>query len=53
MGAGGAKPLKADLVAEAVVEALSDDAVKGPVEVKEIEEHLCDLHRSLKLTGTP
>lgn len=38
MGAGGAKPLKADLVAEAVVEALSDDAVKGPVEVKEIEE---------------
>ena len=38
MGAGGAKPLKADLVAEAVVEGLSDDAVKGPVEVKEIEE---------------
>lgn len=38
MGAGGAKPLKADLVAEAVVEGLSDEAVKGPVEVKEIEE---------------
>ncbi|SMQ48899.1 unnamed protein product [Zymoseptoria tritici ST99CH_3D7] len=38
MGAGGSKPLKADLVAEAVVESLSDDTVKGPVEVKEIEE---------------
>lgn len=38
MGAGGAKPLKADLVAQAVVEGLADDAVKGPVEVKEIEE---------------
>nr|POF06871.1 uncharacterized protein CFP56_31495 [Quercus suber] len=38
MGAGGAKPLKADLVAEAVVEGLADETVKGPVEVKEIEE---------------
>ncbi len=38
MGAGGAKPLKADLVAEAVVEGLMDDKIKGPVEVKEIEE---------------
>jgi uncharacterized protein YbjT (DUF2867 family) len=38
MGAAGVKPLKADLVAEAVVEALSDETVKGPVEVKEIEE---------------
>jgi uncharacterized protein YbjT (DUF2867 family) len=38
LGAGGVKPLKADLVAEAVVEALSDDSVKGPVETKEIEE---------------
>ncbi|EME84372.1 uncharacterized protein MYCFIDRAFT_133629 [Pseudocercospora fijiensis CIRAD86] len=38
IGAGGAKPLKADLVAEAVVEGLSDDKVKGPIEVKEIEE---------------
>ena len=38
MGAGGAKPLKADLVAEAVVEGLADDKVKGPVEVTEIEQ---------------
>lgn len=38
MGAGGAKPLKADLVAQAVVEGLEDEKVKGPVEVKEIEE---------------
>jgi len=38
MGAAGVKPLKADLVAEAVVEALSDETVKGPVEVKEIEQ---------------
>jgi len=38
MGAGGAKPLKADLVAEAVVEGLMDDKIKGSVEVKEIEE---------------
>lgn len=38
MGAAGVKPLKADVVAEAVVEALSEDSVKGPVEVKEIEE---------------
>lgn len=38
MGAGGSKPLKADLVAEAVVEGLADESVKGPVEVKEIEE---------------
>lgn len=37
MGAGGIKPLKADLVGEAVVEALEDETVKGPVEVKEIE----------------
>lgn len=37
MGAGGVKPLKADLVAEAVVEALSDDETKGPVEVVDIE----------------
>lgn len=37
MGAAGVKPLKADIVAEAVVEALSDDTVKGPIEVKEIE----------------
>lgn len=38
MGAAGAKPLKADLVAEAVVEALSDESCKGPVETKEIEQ---------------
>lgn len=38
MGAGGSKPLRADLVAEAVVEGLDDKDVKGPVEVKEIEE---------------
>jgi hypothetical protein len=38
MGSAGAKPLKADVVAEAVVEALSDEDVRGPVEVKEIEE---------------
>lgn len=38
MGAGGAKPLKADVVAQAVVEGLDDEGVKGPVEVKEIEE---------------
>ncbi|KAF1995961.1 NAD(P)-binding protein [Amniculicola lignicola CBS 123094] len=37
MGAGGIKPLKADLVGEAVVEALEDDQVRGPVEVREIE----------------
>jgi hypothetical protein len=37
MGAGGIKPLKADLVGEAVVEALEDEDVKGAVEVPEIE----------------
>ena len=38
MGAAGVKPLKADVVAEAVVEALSDDNTRGPVETREIEE---------------
>ncbi|KAI4609936.1 hypothetical protein J4E83_008500 [Alternaria metachromatica] len=38
MGAGGIKPLKADLVGEAVVEALEDEDVRGPVEVPEIEK---------------
>lgn len=38
MGAAGTKPLKADLVAEAVIEALSDEATKGPVEIGEIEQ---------------
>ena len=37
MGAGGIKPLKADVVGEAVVQALEDESVHGPVEVKEIE----------------
>jgi hypothetical protein len=37
MGAGGSKPLKADLVAESVIEGLSDEGVKGPVETQEIE----------------
>lgn len=37
MGAGGIKPLKADTVADAIVEALEDTQVKGPVEVSEIE----------------
>lgn len=38
LGAAGTKPLKADLVAEAVVEALEDSTVSGPVETKQIEE---------------
>jgi uncharacterized protein YbjT (DUF2867 family) len=38
MGAAGVKPLKVDVVAEAVVQALSDDTVKGPIEVPQIEE---------------
>ena len=38
MGAGGTKPLMADVVAEAVVEGLGDEGCKGPVEVREIEE---------------
>ncbi|XDG00852.1 hypothetical protein ABKA04_000467 [Annulohypoxylon sp. FPYF3050] len=38
MGAAGTKPLKVDVVAEAVVEALGDPEVKGPIEVPEIEE---------------
>ena len=37
MGAGGIKPLKADAVAEAVVESIEDKDVKGIVEVPEIE----------------
>ncbi|KAK7564952.1 NAD dependent epimerase/dehydratase family protein [Phyllosticta citricarpa] len=37
MGAGGVKPLKADLVGEAVVEAVDTEDTKGPVEVPEIE----------------
>lgn len=38
MGAAAAKPLQVDTVAEAVVEALSDDAVRGPVEIEQIED---------------
>ncbi|GAM82745.1 hypothetical protein ANO11243_007310 [Dothideomycetidae sp. 11243] len=36
---GGAvvKPLKADLVAESVIEAIADDSVKGPIETTQIE----------------
>ncbi|KAB5570502.1 hypothetical protein GE09DRAFT_1103547 [Coniochaeta sp. 2T2.1] len=37
MGSAGVKPLKVDVVAQAVVEALSDESVKGPVEVPELE----------------
>jgi hypothetical protein len=38
LGGAGQKPLKADAVAEAVVEALEDESVKGPVDVPAIEE---------------
>jgi len=38
LGAAGVKPLKADVVAEAVVEALDDERRNGPVETGEIEE---------------
>jgi uncharacterized protein YbjT (DUF2867 family) len=38
IGAGGVKPLKADVVAEAIVEALGDETVSGPVEPPAIEE---------------
>ncbi|KAL2260397.1 hypothetical protein VTK26DRAFT_5603 [Humicola hyalothermophila] len=38
LGAAGAKPLKADTVADAVAEGLADESVKGPVEVPQLEE---------------
>lgn len=38
LGSAGTKPLKADMVAEAVVEGLDDAAVKGAVEVPELEK---------------
>ena len=38
MGAGGTKPLQADVVAEAVVEALDNEQIRGVVEVPEIEQ---------------
>ncbi|KAI9891738.1 MAG: hypothetical protein M1814_002488 [Vezdaea aestivalis] len=37
LGAAGAKPLKVDVVAEAVVEALGDEEVKGVQEVADLE----------------
>ena len=37
-GAAVEKPLKADLVAEAVVEAVEDERVKGVVPTEKIEE---------------
>ncbi|KAJ4304338.1 hypothetical protein N0V88_001951 [Collariella sp. IMI 366227] len=38
LGAAVTKPLKVDLVADAIVEALEDESVKGPVEVPQLEE---------------
>jgi len=38
LGMGGIKPLKVDVVAEATVEALADDGVKGVLNVEEIED---------------
>lgn len=38
MGAGGTKPLKADVVAQAVVEGIGEEMVSGIVEVPKIEE---------------
>ncbi|KAI0391335.1 NAD(P)-binding protein [Xylariaceae sp. FL0594] len=38
MGAAGVKPLQVDVVAQAVIQALSDETIKGPVEVPEIEQ---------------
>jgi hypothetical protein len=38
LGVAGVKPSKADLVADAVVEALADKDVKGPVETEEMEK---------------
>ena len=38
MGAGGTKPLKADVVAGAVVEGVAEDSIKGIIEVSKIEE---------------
>lgn len=38
MGAAGTKPLQVETVAEAVVEALADETIKGPVEPEQIEE---------------
>ena len=38
IGAAGEKPLMVETVAEAVVEALDDDTVQGPVEAPQIED---------------
>ncbi|KAK0736963.1 hypothetical protein B0T21DRAFT_330676 [Apiosordaria backusii] len=38
LGAGAIKPLKVDLVADAVVEGLGDESIRGVIEPKEIEE---------------
>lgn len=38
LGAAAAKPLKADVVARAAVEALEDGKTRGPVEVSELED---------------
>lgn len=37
LGAGAIKPLKADIVGEAVVEAIAEPDLAGPIEVPEIE----------------
>lgn len=38
MGAAGAKPLKVETVAEAIVEALSEESISGPIEGPQLEE---------------
>ncbi|EJP70198.1 uncharacterized protein CRV24_007710 [Beauveria bassiana] len=38
MGAAGAKPVKVEMVAEAVVEALADENISGPIETPQMEE---------------
>jgi uncharacterized protein YbjT (DUF2867 family) len=38
IGAGGAKPLPVEQVAEAVVEALGDETIRGPIEIPQIEQ---------------
>ncbi|KAF2224363.1 NAD dependent epimerase/dehydratase family protein [Elsinoe ampelina] len=38
LGAAVAKPQKADTVAEAIVEAIADDEIRGPVEIPKIDE---------------
>jgi uncharacterized protein YbjT (DUF2867 family) len=37
LGTAGMKPLKADAVADAIVEGLADESVKGPVEAPQLE----------------